>query len=810
MGRRTLRVAAWTAAASLLLAVVGAALLLHRIQRAPIPLAFLVPSIERALGDDGDVAVRLGGLELAWDGRRRRLELHAHDVRVARGADGATVTLDAIALRLRKRALLEGRLAVTAIELYGPRLELSRRADGSTVLRTGGEGGAREAGDVGLLGSVLENLETIGVRDGSAVLVDEVTRTRWIVPDFEANVWRDGGSVRVQAEATVVVGESRLPVWAEAVFRPNGMIDVQATTPGGPTAEALRYWPAELASEARTWVVRHVTGGRVRDVALGLRLQRGAGDESSLVLDTLEASLAYEDLTVRYADPMQPVDGVRGTARFHAAGADFAVEHGTLQALTVGPATVRIAWPRDEPNRIAVDARVEGPLASALEVLDDEPIALGREMGFEPIGVQGTTTAHVHVGFPLSGRHRPGNLGLAVTATVRDVAIASIAGDWDIADGAATVSASDQTFSLDGTAAIRGVPATIRWESRAGDVGGGRIEIAARLDEAQRAALGVAAGGQVAGPIDTVVRIGRDAEGREVADVDADLAPATLDVPVLAVRKAPGESGRAAAHLVLRRGVVGEVESADLVVGGTTVHATASRPPGGGDWSRADVEAVLPTPGEDGAAAGFTMALRADGDAWHVGMTSPNLGLLFRAYGIDTVRGGTLDFDGTVDPRGSEIAWSGRATAERFTVTRVSWLVRVIEFASVRGMFKPSGGAAPIDRMVATLVGRPDAVEVTDAVAKGPTLAVTVRGAVGHPSGVLDLEGTVAPSYFLLNEGMDRLPVIGGLLSRATGGAVQAITFTVRGPRDDPSIVVQPLSSIAPGVLREWVRKLGL
>jgi hypothetical protein len=89
-------------------------------------------------------------------------------------------------------------------------------------------------------------------------------------------------------------------------------------------------------------------------------------------------------------------------------------------------------------------------------------------------------------------------------------------------------------------------------------------------------------------------------------------------------------------------------------------------------------------------------------------------------------------------------------------------------------------------------------------------MGLTVSGRVDHVAGTIDLEGTLVPSYYMLNEGVASIPVLGGMLGKVTGGALQAVTFTARGPRTDPVVTVQPLSSLAPGVVRDWLRKLGL
>jgi hypothetical protein len=142
----------------------------------------------------------------------------------------------------------------------------------------------------------------------------------------------------------------------------------------------------------------------------------------------------------------------------------------------------------------------------------------------------------------------------------------------------------------------------------------------------------------------------------------------------------------------------------------------------------------------------------------------------------------------------------------------VPWLVKAVSFASVQGLLGVgSEQSVPVDRAVATLAHRPPGtIEIRDAVARGPTLGLNVAGTVDHVADTLDISGTLVPSYYMLNEGVARIPVVGGVLGKMTGGALEAVSFTARGPRSDPVVSVQPLSSLAPGVTREWLRKLGL
>jgi hypothetical protein len=47
------------------------------------------------------------------------------------------------------------------------------------------------------------------------------------------------------------------------------------------------------------------------------------------------------------------------------------------------------------------------------------------------------------------------------------------------------------------------------------------------------------------------------------------------------------------------------------------------------------------------------------------------------------------------------------------------------------------------------------------------------------------------------------IPLVGKLFSPETGGGLFAARYTVRGPLEDPTVFVNPLSALTPGFLRE-------
>ncbi len=121
-----------------LLVLLAVAAVGWRLHQGPVALTFLSPFLESSLNPPGSpVLVRLGETRLTWAGWDRALDLQATDVRLET-PDGRTMLhAPRVALALSSRALLEGDVAVSAVELLEPEITLRRMDDGT--LSMGGE-----------------------------------------------------------------------------------------------------------------------------------------------------------------------------------------------------------------------------------------------------------------------------------------------------------------------------------------------------------------------------------------------------------------------------------------------------------------------------------------------------------------------------------------------------------------------------------------------------------------------------------------------------------------------------------------------
>ncbi len=89
-----------------------------------------------------------------------------------------------------------------------------------------------------------------------------------------------------------------------------------------------------------------------------------------------------------------------------------------------------------------------------------------------------------------------------------------------------------------------------------------------------------------------------------------------------------------------------------------------------------------------------------------------------------------------------------------------------------------------------------------DAIINGPLLGATIRGRLDLKRNRIQLSGTYVPIYGL-NAAISSVPILGDLLTGRTGEGIFGMTYAVRGAMDNPQVLVNPVSAVAPGFLRQ-------
>lgn len=207
---------------------------------------------------------------------------------------------------------------------------------------------------------------------------------------------------------------------------------------------------------------------------------------------------------------------------------------------------------------------------------------------------------------------------------------------------------------------------------------------------------------------------------------------------------------------------------------------------------------------DSAASSNFSMAVEPQPSGRLVTGRVPNLGALLLALGVtDSIRGGALSLDGRFDDTSPSHPLSGRAVIDRFRVLDAPLVARILKAATLVGIVDlMRGPGVGFTKLVAPFGYEDGTLTLRNARVFSPTLGGTASGSIMLGARRLDLSGTVVPAY-ALNTLPGRIPLIGKLFSPEKSGGLFAAKFTLRGPFDNPAVNVNPLSVVAPGMLRD-------
>jgi len=184
-------------------------------------------------------------------------------------------------------------------------------------------------------------------------------------------------------------------------------------------------------------------------------------------------------------------------------------------------------------------------------------------------------------------------------------------------------------------------------------------------------------------------------------------------------------------------------------------------------------------------------------------------GAALRLVGLySRMRGGemslriNLDGLGDADRIGTLYAWNFKVLGDE--------VVDQVLFGNDSGLPRPErSGTTTTRRMqidfntlrIPFSVGRGQFI-MRDALLNGPLLGATMRGRIDLKRDRVKLSGTYVPVYGL-NAAIGSVPILGDLLTGRRGEGIFGMSFAVRGAIDNPEVLVNPVSAVAPGFLRQ-------
>jgi hypothetical protein len=203
----------------------------------------------------------------------------------------------------------------------------------------------------------------------------------------------------------------------------------------------------------------------------------------------------------------------------------------------------------------------------------------------------------------------------------------------------------------------------------------------------------------------------------------------------------------------------------------------------------------------------LAMLVSPAGPQQHLMFSTPDTGAFLQALGLyQGLQGGTLGLDAML---GGDSLATGTAALDDFRLAQAPGFTKFLQALTIYGVgAATSGPGLHFDHLVAPFTLYADRLTLNGARAFSPSLGFTASGNIFIPSGELDLQTTIIPAY-ALNALPGELPLVGPLFRAEKGGGLIAMNAQLTGTPAAPEVMVNPLSALTPGALREVFQGIG-
>lgn len=166
------------------------------------------------------------------------------------------------------------------------------------------------------------------------------------------------------------------------------------------------------------------------------------------------------------------------------------------------------------------------------------------------------------------------------------------------------------------------------------------------------------------------------------------------------------------------------------------------------------------------------------------------------------VAGGQIEFSARLGSGADATIRNGRLTLRDFEVRDEAALAELDQ----KGKPKKAGprkGGVVFSRLTLPFTSDSRFIRIGDTLVKGPELGATAQGLIRKMDGAIDIDGTIIPVY-ALNSAIGEVPILGDILTGGKGEGIFGLTYALGGTMAQPRFQVNPVSAIAPGILRKF------
>jgi hypothetical protein len=320
-----------------------------------------------------------------------------------------------------------------------------------------------------------------------------------------------------------------------------------------PVAAFKQMWPPLVTPAVRTWIIERVRGGIIEEgeVATNAPISNMRTAGPPMPDDGLTVVIRASGTAVRPFDRLPEIRDADLVTRIKGRNATVtlgrgSVEMGSGRRLTLANGVFEVpdSGIKNPPAKVRV--RVEGPVAAAAELLNQDRLKDASAFPIDPATSRGNVLATVNLALPLNVEVKSGSLTYAITADIVNFATDRFLMSQRVEAQTLRATANNQGYQIKGDMRIGGTPATVELRHAMSDADA-ELRLNTVLDDAARNRLGLDSAGGIVGPVPVKVagRVSFAPDQENRLAVEADFTQAKFDNLLPGWSKVPSRAARA-------------------------------------------------------------------------------------------------------------------------------------------------------------------------------------------------------------------------------------------------------------------------
>jgi hypothetical protein len=342
-----------------------------------------------------------------------------------------------------------------------------------------------------------------------------------------------------------------------------------------------RYWPKTAQENAAyTWLVERMSAGNFKDIELDMEFNRTWTERADDIklppwLKTVNASYAFENMTVDYRAPLTAATKINGSGTYDGAVIDIDIDNADVGGLGVRQADLSFTMGKqDEPGNAVMSFPFTSGLKAVFDYIAKDPINALDKIEFDTKTATGKVDGKVDINFPLRKNLPAEEINVDVTGDLTDINIKNIVKNLTLTGGPFTIKTGTKQIELTGFGQLDGMPTELQYSQYFKPANTADYKTKIKVKTSANAPIRKAFIGDfsdyVDGPVGVDMNYQVDRTGVDTTiDLSLKMADASLNIAAIGLVKAKGEPLPATMKINLKNGQMTSIRN--VKISGQTV-----------------------------------------------------------------------------------------------------------------------------------------------------------------------------------------------------------------------------------------------